>query len=108
MKLSDRLGQRHQRLTAIKNHDRKILQLIDRLTDKAADFYATWLSKAGHRQLMQFKDRHNVYIHLLAFVKHQYFTRQDFAIDILCTIVLYFSLPIIDSTAWRRSDQFVI
>lgn len=53
------------------------------LTDKAADFYATWLSKAGHRQLVQFKDRHNVYIHLLAFVKHQYFTRQDFAIDIL-------------------------
>jgi TnpA family transposase len=53
------------------------------LSDKATDFYATWLSKADHQQLMQFKDRYNVYLHMLAFVKHQYYLRQDSAIDLL-------------------------
>ncbi|MCH9695553.1 MAG: Tn3 family transposase [Gammaproteobacteria bacterium] len=53
------------------------------LTDKATDFFATWLSKADHQQLTQFKDRHKTYLHLLAFIKHQFFQRQDTAIDIL-------------------------
>lgn len=63
--------------------------LIERigLTDKATRYYATWLNKADIQQLQQFPDRHKAYLHVLAFIKHQYFSRQDAAIDIFLKAV---------------------
>lgn len=47
------------------------------LTDKATRYYATWVDKADRQQLQQFPDRHKAYLHLLAFIKHQYFARPN-------------------------------
>ena len=57
------------------------------LSDKATDYYATWLALADHQQLSQFPNRHKAYLHLLAFIKHQFYQRQDAAIDILLKTV---------------------
>ncbi len=53
------------------------------LSDKATDYYATWLVLADHQQLSQFPNRFKAYLHLIAFIKHQYYQRQDQAIDVL-------------------------
>jgi hypothetical protein len=53
------------------------------LSDKATDCYATWLALADHQQLSQFPNRFKAYLHLLAFIKHQFYQRQDYAIDVL-------------------------
>ncbi len=59
--------------------------VLDNLTlsDKATDYYATWLTKADHQQLSQFPNRLKAYLHLLAFIKHQFYQRQDHAVDVL-------------------------
>ena len=53
------------------------------LSDRATDYYATWLTKVDHQQLSQFPNRYKTYLHLLAFIKHQFYNRQDHAIDVL-------------------------
>lgn len=55
--------------------------LINRLklTDSATGYYAHWIMKAKAFQLNQFKDRARAYLYLLAFVKHQFYIRQDAA-----------------------------
>jgi TnpA family transposase len=53
------------------------------LSDKATDYYATWLTLADHQQLSQFPNRFKAYLHLLAFIKHQFYQRQDSAVDVL-------------------------
>lgn len=52
------------------------------LNDKATKYYADWLQKADYQQLDQFPNRHKVYVHLLAFIKHQFYKRQDSLVDI--------------------------
>ncbi len=51
--------------------------------EKATEHYATWVQKATITQLKTFPNRYKRYLHLLAFIKHQYSTRQDVLVDIL-------------------------
>ncbi len=53
------------------------------LTDQATKYYATWVQKAKLTQLKQFQNPQKRYLHLLAFIKHHYFIRQDTLMDIL-------------------------
>lgn len=53
------------------------------LTDRATEYYATWVQKADRQQLLQFTNRNKVYLHALAFIKHQYYLRQDALVDIV-------------------------
>ncbi len=52
------------------------------LSDQATEYYSTWVLKAKLTQLKQFPDPQKRYLHLLAFIKHQYFIRQDVLMDI--------------------------
>ena len=53
------------------------------LNDKATRYYATWLQKADYQQLSQFPNRNKLYIHLLGFIQHQFYQRQDNLVDVL-------------------------
>lgn len=53
------------------------------LNDQATEYYATLFYKADYQQLSQFSSRTKAYLHLLAFVKHQFYKRQDTLVDIL-------------------------
>jgi hypothetical protein len=53
------------------------------LSDKATEYYANWMRIANQQQLTQFPNRHKIHLHLLAFIKHQFFQRQDAAISVL-------------------------
>lgn len=76
-------------LTLFRDHFFDVATAIDvlPLTDRATEYYATWLTKADHQQLSQFPNRHKAYLHLLAFIKHQFYQRQDHAIDVLLKTV---------------------
>ena len=54
-----------------------------KMHEKATEYYATWVEKASTGQLKQFPNRWKRYLHLLAFIHHQYSTRQDVLVDIL-------------------------
>jgi TnpA family transposase len=53
------------------------------LNDQATEYYATWFYKADYHQLSQFSSPTKAYLHLLAFIKHQFYKRQDTLVDIL-------------------------
>lgn len=53
------------------------------LSDQATEYYATWVQKAVTFQLTSFADPVKAYLYILAYIKHQYFLRQDTLIDIL-------------------------
>lgn len=53
------------------------------LGDKATRYYATWFQKADFQQLSQFPNRRKLYLHLLGFIKHQFYQRQDSLVDVL-------------------------
>lgn len=53
------------------------------LSDRATEYYATWVYKADNQQLQQFKQRSKAFLYLLAFIRHQFFLRQDTLADIL-------------------------
>ena len=53
------------------------------LSDPATEYYATWFSKVDYQQLNQLTNRYKVYLHLLAFIKHQLYSRQDTLVEIL-------------------------
>lgn len=57
------------------------------LSDQATRYYADWLSKADYQQIMQFPNRDKVYLHLLAFIKDQYFRRQDALVKAFLKVV---------------------
>lgn len=57
------------------------------LSDQATRYYADWLSKADYQQIMQFPSRDKVYLHLLAFIKDQYFRRQDALVKAFLKVV---------------------
>ncbi len=52
------------------------------MQDQAQVYYATWVQKATMTQLKQFSNPHKRYLHLLAYVNHQYYERQDVLMDI--------------------------
>lgn len=72
-------------LVVFRDHYRSLEQSVDvlPLSDKATEYYATWLELADRQQLSQFTSRFKTYLHLLAFIKHQFYKRQDQAIDVL-------------------------
>ena len=53
------------------------------LTPQCCEYYATWVKKAKISQLKQFVDERKLYLRLIAFLQHQYYSRQDIFIDIL-------------------------
>ena len=57
------------------------------LTDQALTHYAKWVTKARTSQLGQFRNPNKTCLHLLAFVKFQFFQRQDHAIKSFLAVV---------------------
>jgi len=53
-----------------------------KLHEDCRRYYATWVRKAKLSQLQQFPDNDNLYLHLMAFLQHQVFLRQDYFIDV--------------------------
>ncbi len=60
---------------------RAIFSVLD-LNQQATEFYAAWVQKATPTQVKQFSNPQKRYLHLLAFIKHQYYFRQDVLMDI--------------------------
>lgn len=52
------------------------------LSDQATEYFATWVQKADAFQLNSFSNKNKLFLHLLAYIKHQYYFRQDVLIDI--------------------------
>lgn len=52
------------------------------LNKNSCEYYATWVTKAKLSQLKQMPDKTKLYLHLAAFVQHQFYARQDHLIDI--------------------------
>jgi len=71
--------------TVIKKHHEKYNSIHKklRLTDQATEYFAQWVQKAQTFQLTRFSNRHKTYLHVLAFIKHQFYLRQDTLIDLL-------------------------
>ncbi len=53
------------------------------LSENATEYYATWVKKATLGQLKQFPSRWKRYLHLLAFIKHEYCIHQDVLMETL-------------------------
>lgn len=58
--------------------------LIDSLslTPQCCEYYTTWVKKAKISQLKQFTDERKLYLRLIAFLQHQYYSRQDIFVDV--------------------------
>jgi hypothetical protein len=52
------------------------------LSDQATEYHATWVQKAETFQLSNFSNKNKLYLHLLAYIKHQFYFRQDILVDI--------------------------
>jgi len=48
------------------------------LGEQATGYYATWFAKADYQQLSLFQNRYKVYLHLLSFIKHQFYFINNF------------------------------
>jgi TnpA family transposase len=57
------------------------------ISTQATEYYATWVLKATLAQLKQFRDPLKRHLYLLAFIKHQFYFRQDVLMDILLKCV---------------------
>tara|TARA_A100001391_G_scaffold85517_1_gene55942 strand:+ start:4830 stop:7877 length:3048 start_codon:yes stop_codon:yes gene_type:complete len=60
---------------------RSISDVLD-LNQQATEYYAAWVQKATLAQVKQFPNPQKRYLHLLAFIKYQYYIRQDVLMDI--------------------------
>ncbi|MDP1574979.1 MAG: Tn3 family transposase [Coxiellaceae bacterium] len=58
--------------------------IIDELgmADHATEYFATWVQKSTAFQLKQFSDKNKLYLHLLCYIKHQFYFRHDLLIDV--------------------------
>lgn len=74
----------------VKQHFYQLKNLIEHLplSDNATEYFATWVKKARTFQLNSFANRHKAYLYLLAYLKHHYYFRQDFLMDIFLKSVL--------------------
>lgn len=52
------------------------------LSFSSSEYYATWVKKAKLSQLLQMPDKSKLFLHLAAFIQHQFYSRQDAFIDI--------------------------
>jgi TnpA family transposase len=53
------------------------------LAQSSIEYYADWVQKAQAYQIRTFSDKARIYLHLLAYIQHQYYLRQDSLVDIL-------------------------
>lgn len=73
------------------NKERKIFKdyffefrsIIDELSmaDHATEYFATWVQKSTAFQLNQFSNKNKLYLHLLCYIKHQFYFRHDILIN---------------------------
>ncbi len=54
---------------------------------KAIKYYAMWTTKADATKLLQFSNPYKRYLHLISFIAHQYYFRQDLFVDSLLSSV---------------------
>lgn len=68
----------------IKTNFHEFQNIIDELnlSNQATEYFATWVKKATTYQLSSFVDHNKLYLYLLAYIKHQYYLRQDTLVDI--------------------------
>lgn len=80
-----KIGPSMETLALYRDHFMSLRIAMDALplSDKATEYYANWLRIANQQQITQFTNRHKTRLHLLAFIKHQFFQRQDAAINVL-------------------------
>jgi hypothetical protein len=52
------------------------------LSNQATEYFAVWVKKATTYQLSNFSDHNKLCLYLLAYIKHQYYLRQDTLVDI--------------------------
>jgi len=69
----------------IKNYFLSMHPIIEalNLSTISSTYYAKWVNKAQCSQLKQFPTRSKLYLHLLAFIQYQFYSRQDYYVDIL-------------------------
>lgn len=70
------------------------------LNPQSCEYYAVWLKKAKLSQIKQFTDQNKMYLHLIAFIQHQLYLRQDTCVDILLKCV-----QSAKNTVMRRLDE---
>jgi TnpA family transposase len=63
------------------NEFKPILQELQ-LSDTATEYFAIWVQKATASQLNQFPNKSKLYLHLLCYIKHQFYYRHDVLVDI--------------------------
>lgn len=68
----------------VKDYFFKLKPVIDvlNLSPNSTTYYAIWVQKAKLSQLKQFPEKEKCYLHLLAFIQHQFYLRQDYLMDI--------------------------
>ena len=71
-------------MKVVEENFNRFLPVINQLdiTDQANEYFSTWVKKATTRQLTRFSNRDKTYLYLMAYFKHQYFTRQDYMVDL--------------------------
>ena len=52
------------------------------LTDQATEYFSTWVQKSTAFQLNQFANKNKLFLHLLCYIKHQFYYRHDVLVDI--------------------------
>ena len=74
---------------SLANYFNRFQSVIEHMTlgDPATEYYAIWVQKAKITQLKQFPNPTKLYLHLLAYLKHHYFVRQDALVDIFLQCV---------------------
>lgn len=60
------------------------------LSDQLLNYYAVWLIKSTHLQLLALKDKKKKYLYFLSFIVYQYRIRQDLFVDTLLKSVQKF------------------
>ena len=63
----------------IKEYFNKLSPILEKiqLSEQSCKYYATWIKKAKLSQIKQFPNKLKLYLHLLAFIQHQFYLRQD-------------------------------
>lgn len=83
------LGKNAKRLDELKRLYRKnylVFGALD-LSDQALTYYSGWIVRAKVSQINQIRDKNKACLYLLAFIKFQYYQRQDHAIESFISLV---------------------
>ena len=97
--------------TIFKEYFHEFKEVIDilKLSDQATEYFATWVQKAKTSQLNSFSDKNKLYLHLLCYIKHQFYHRHDVLVDIFLksthTAVNYAKNKLHDIEKENRSER---